>query len=368
MAPCAPPPPNPLCVCANAQLTPLATRALPQDERTVPRLFVMKRMPTSFASKFNPFKEKFRLTFLCSYDLSPARCGPDGEGYIIEADTQLMKDLFPALRFASKALKLIAIPTKILFKVELPTFDAPVADVAAVTPALIESEMAQWPSNDSQAKLIEAAEERTANEEALQDMCNVTAQAYHRLRDKMEMLDPKLTTLDMKEAVDQDGRVAWVKSENVSRWKKLSAAAHEEILDAQKKTDEALVAMEDAKRVALAASPNSNAATDAEGASGRAKDLDVLEAKIKLFKEEDEKMRAEQQKVTDKKMEAIAREDVLAAEEKKLRDKLEETHAKRQQHANEVLMSLCPWMFFLLLARAHIHLTCIYMYAPDDAC
>ena len=48
---------------------------------------------------------QFRLVFLCEYDLTEAKCGLNGDGFVFEVPSELAQELVPAVKYTTFLLK-----------------------------------------------------------------------------------------------------------------------------------------------------------------------------------------------------------------------------------------------------------------------
>lgn len=173
--------------------------------------------------EFFGLEQTFKLVFLCSYDLTAASCGPDGEGYDLIVDSNLARELLPAMRCAVFALKLANLASKVLFKVDvLGAVDSVVGGAVGsvsssieITPSSLLEDMEQWNGVGTGDWDMEAM---MNSEEGMKELQMATGQTYRKLEAVLQTLDPGLTTLDMTIRADASQQCRWVKTCNVGKW------------------------------------------------------------------------------------------------------------------------------------------------------
>jgi hypothetical protein len=60
------------------------------------------------------FQKRYRLVFLCAFDGTPVKCGKDGEGYVFDKDTPLLKKLRPIIHISLLLMKALGAASGVL--------------------------------------------------------------------------------------------------------------------------------------------------------------------------------------------------------------------------------------------------------------
>mmetsp|Transcript_10863 Transcript_10863/g.14136 ORF Transcript_10863/g.14136 Transcript_10863/m.14136 type:complete len:2482 (-) Transcript_10863:112-7557(-) len=241
-------------------------------EIQIPNLFLMipvegndaKSKAKRSLGTFFGLQKKFLLVFLCSYDLTPAKCGLHGKGYEIVVDTQFAKDILPAVQCTFFALKLANLASKVLLKVDvLGAVDAVASGVGSlisgagneaegrlmthqmsnqklieITPDSLMKDLEIWNQVDDNYSIHDDGggqnrgnlEIQMSTEEGQVEVTRATGQAYRKLESKLLSMDPNLLKLDMCISADANHQCRWVKTSNKGAWSRSTENSRRQIL------------------------------------------------------------------------------------------------------------------------------------------
>jgi len=170
-------------------------------------------------------QQTFRLIFLCSYDLTDAKCGPEGKGYEIQVDTDLANKLRPAWNCALFALKIANVAGKVLAHVDVMSVAKAIAGKGGkassfqdITSELLMTELADNLLRKDDDNSFEAMEETLSQK--FESAVAATGKAYRVLHRIIREIDPYLNKIPMSRVKDLEGQYRWVKNDNVEKWAK----------------------------------------------------------------------------------------------------------------------------------------------------
>jgi hypothetical protein len=183
-----------------------------EEERDgCPRIFELIKQEQSYF--FNPkafITAKFRLRFLCAYDFTPAECGDDGKGYLIEISNQFAKKIGPAIEVTAMVMKLVTVAGKVVSGLELPLPDVGgMLDNANLASAKWDLIANSWPQQDD----IAGEDGNFKSKDELEGA------AYRALNQQIRDIDQGLLNIGMVVETSKDGLVKWVKIANREKFK-----------------------------------------------------------------------------------------------------------------------------------------------------
>ncbi|CAN0201907.1 unnamed protein product [Scytosiphon promiscuus] len=92
--------------------------------------FRRKRRKSSIAEQSGP--KRYRVRFLCAYDMSAADCGPDGQGYVVETQEDWQRWIQKCLPLVQVALWLLRVGVSVVARADIVPVDAVIDELRGI--------------------------------------------------------------------------------------------------------------------------------------------------------------------------------------------------------------------------------------------